>query len=122
MFGFKTILIADGSTYAALDLAQVIEDCEGCVAGPIATMPEARAILDSGTVAGAIVDCELPEASKLIMWLADAGVPLVVQTSLSLPEALESLNGKLSVLKRPVDPRTVIESLANEIGKAEAAR
>ena len=121
MFGFKTILIADSSTYAALDVAQAIEDCEGCVAGPIATMSEALAVFGSGTVAGAIVDCELAEAPKLIMWLADTGVPLVVQTSLPLPEALESLNGKLSVLMRPVDPHTVLEALANEISKAKAA-
>src|SRR5688500_9807197 len=85
MFGSKTILIADGSFYAALDLSQAVEDSEGCVAGPVDTLAEALTILDGGVVAGAIVDCELPEAAALIMRLTETGVPLVVQTSIPLP-------------------------------------
>lgn len=118
LFDSKTILIADGSTYAAMDLSEAVEASEGCVAGPVATLSEALTILDSVTVAGAIVDCELPDATALVMRLAEAGVPLVVQTSLALPPALEALDGRLPVLMRPVDPRTVINTLASEIGKA----
>jgi hypothetical protein len=44
-------------------------------------------------------------------------VPLVVQTSTPLPAALEALDGRLSVLMRPVDPRTIIAVLAADIGK-----
>ena len=117
MFGSKTILIADASTYAALDLAATVEGCDGRVAGPVATLSEALAILETRDVAGAIVDCELADASVLIMRLAEAGVPLVVQTSTPLPAALEALDGRLSVLMRPVDPRTIIAVLAADIGK-----
>lgn len=119
MFDSKTILIADGSTYAALDLTEAVEDGEGCVAGPVASLAEALTILDEGDVAGAIVDCGLDDASALILRLAEAHVPMVVQTSIPLPEALDTLDGRLSVLMRPVDARTVIDSLAHEIGKAE---
>lgn len=119
MFDSKTILIADGSTYAALDLSEAVEDSEGCVAGPVDTLSEALTILDSSHVAGAIVDSELPDASALIMRLAQQGVPLVVQTSTPLPPALEALDGRLPVLMRPIDARTVIDTLANEIGKAD---
>ncbi len=115
----KTILVADGSTYAALDLSAAIEGSEGCVAGPVATLSEAPTILDSRSIAGAIVDCELPDASALVMRLAESGVPLVVQTSVPLPPALEALDGRLSVLMRPVDPRTVVAALVSEIGKAK---
>lgn len=117
MLGSRTILIADGSTYAALDLSAAIEEFEGCVAGPVATLPEAFAILDSADVAGAIVDCDLPDASALILRLAATAVPLVVQTSIPLPSALEQLDGRLSVVMRPVDPRTVIDALLGEIRK-----
>ena len=117
MFRSKTILIADGSTYAALDLAAAFEGHDGRVAGPVETLSEAMDILATGDVAGAIVDCELAEATALVLRLSESGVPLVVQTSVPLPPALEELDGRLSVLMRPVDPRTVIGALASEIGK-----
>ena len=104
MFGSKTILIADGSIYAALDLSQAVEASEGCVAGPVETLSEALTILDSRHLAGAIVDCELPDATALVMWLTETGVPLVVQTSVPLPPALDALYGQLSVLMRPWTP------------------
>jgi len=119
MFGSKTILIADGSTYAALDLSAAVEESEGYVAGPVDTLYEAMTILESGGVCGAIVDCELPDAPALIMRLAETGVPVVVQTSMPLPPALEALDGRLSVVMRPIDAQTVIDTLADEIGKAE---
>lgn len=119
MLKSRTILIADSSTYAALDLTQAVEDCEGCVAGPVATLSEALTILDSVEVAGAIVDGDLAEASPLIMQLTETGVPIVVQTSLPLPSVPGDLEARLPVLMRPVDPRTVIDTLVSEMGKIE---
>jgi hypothetical protein len=113
----KTILIADNSIYAALDLSQAIEDFDGCVAGPVDSLTEALAIVDSGTIAGAVVDCELPDAAALVLRLTERGVPLVVQTSIPLPPELERLDGRLSVLMRPIDARTVIASLVEEFAK-----
>ena len=118
MFGSKVILIADGSIYAALDLTQAVEANQGCVAGPVETLSEALTIVDSQPLAGAIVDCELPDAAALVMWLKEAGVPLVVQTSVPLPAALDALYGQISVLMRPVDSSVVLEALAQEIGKS----
>ena len=120
MLGSKTILIVDGSTYAALDLSASIEDSDGCVAGPVGSLPEALAILDSCEVAGVVVDGELAGATTLVMRLVKAGMPLVVQTSMPLPRALDCLDGRLSVLMRPVETRTIIRTLADEIGKADA--
>jgi hypothetical protein len=119
VFASKNILIADASTYAALDLSASVEDNEGCVAGPVATLSEALHILDSVDLAGAIVDCEIDDASQLIVRLAAEGVPLVLQTSAPLPPALQNLVDRLPMLMRPVDPRTVIAALDNEIGKAK---
>jgi hypothetical protein len=119
MFRSKTILILDGSTYAAMDLSEAVRASEGCVAGPVGTLSEALTILDIGDVAGAIIDCELADATALIMLLTETGVPLVVQTSVPLPSALEVLDGRLPVLMRPVHPRTVIHTLAAEMEKSE---
>jgi hypothetical protein len=117
MLGSRTILIVDGSTYAALDLAAAVELNGGRAAGPVSTLSDALEILARGDVAGAVVDCELADAATLIMHLAEAGMPLVVQTSIALPLALERLDGRLPVLMRPVAPRTVIDTLVGELGK-----
>lgn len=119
MLNSGTILIADGSTYAALDLSAAVEENDGHVAGPVGTLAEASAILDRREIAGAIVDCELADASALVLRLAEEGVPVVAQTSTPLPPALDALDGRLAVLMRPVDSRTVIDILAGEIGRAK---
>ena len=75
--------------------ADTIEACQGRVAGPVDTLAEALAILDSGGVAGAIVDCELDDAAALVLRLAERGVPLVMLTSTPLPPALDARNAWL---------------------------
>ena len=100
-------------------MAAAVEAHDGRVAGPVATLADALDIIASNDVAGAIVDCELPDAPALILRLSENGVPLVAQTSVPLPPPLEALDGRLSVLMRPVNPRTVIDILATEIAKRE---
>jgi len=119
MLGSKTILIVDESGYAALDLSEAIEESDGCVAGPVATLSETLTILDSTCVCGAIVDCQLADAFDVLMLLTERDVPIVVQISASLPHSLGDLSEKASVLVRPVDPRTVLETLLIEIGISE---
>ena len=119
MLRSKTILIADGSTYAALDLAAAIEANEGRVAGPVQTLAEALAIIGSRSVAGAIVDCELADAAALVLRLAEKGVPVIAQTSVPLPPELQQLDDQLPVVMRPVDPDQVVAILAGEIGEVE---
>jgi len=119
MLGSKTILIVDESGYAALDLSEAIEESDGCVAGPVATLSETATILDSTCVCGAIVDCQLADAYDVVMLLAERDVPIVVQISTSLPHGLGDLSERASVLVRPVDSRTVIETLLMEIGRCE---
>lgn len=119
MFGSRTILIADGSTYAALDLAAAVEANGGRVAGPVQTLAEAAAILGSSRIAGAIVDCELSDATELVLRLAEAGVPVIAQTSIPLPTALQELDGRLPVMMRPIDADKVIANLAHQMDEAD---
>ena len=119
MFESKTILIFDDSGYASLDLSEAIEESDGCVAGPVATLSETLIILDSVDVGGAIVDCDLAEASDVVMLLSQRDIPLVVQVCASPERSLDEFDDKGSVLMRPVDPRTILKSLLVEIGKSE---
>ena len=100
-------MIVDGSGYAALDLSEAIEESDGRVAGPVATLSETLTIL------------ELAEASDVVMLLSEREVPIVLQISASLPHSLWDVGDSASVLVRPVDPRTVLETLLVEIGRSE---
>ncbi len=119
MFDHKTILVADAGCYSAMDLAAAIEDNDGRVVGPMASAADALTVLDCTAVGGVVVDCELAGAPALIVLLARAGVPLVVQTSVPLPREMEAVEDRFAVLVRPVDTRSVVNTLANEIARAE---
>lgn len=118
MLDWKTVLIVERDAYGALDLACAIEACEGRVAGPVATASDALAILDSARVAAAVIDGEMGDALAVVLRLA-GNVPLIVQTSTPVPQAIAHLNGQVSVLVKPVDVRTVIDTLVARIGTAE---
>ena len=119
MLRSKTILIVDDGGYAALDLSQAIEESDGYVAGPVATLSEAMVLLDDVPIGGAIVDFEVAEASQVVMFLAERNVPVVIQVSSSLAPSRCQFDDMASVLVRPVDPQTVLELLLMEIGKGE---
>ena len=119
MLSYQTVLIVDESGYPSLDLSEAIQESDGCVAGPVATLSETLTILDSTSVCGAIVGCELAEAIDVVTLLAERDVPLVVQISAALPHGLGDLKNRASVLVRPVDPRTILEALLVEIGRSE---
>jgi hypothetical protein len=75
MLDSKTILIFDGNSYSTLDLSDVIQESDGCVAGPVATLSETLTILDTTIVGGAIVDCSLAEASEVARLLGRGEFP-----------------------------------------------
>ena len=119
MLGSTTILIVDANAYNGLGLSLAIEQSDGCVAGPVATAADVRMILDSRSIAGAIVDCDIDdsEATDVVVLLAGEGIPTVVQTVWPPPTALQSLNGKTTVLIKPVDATLVLNALLIEIDR-----
>jgi hypothetical protein len=120
MFDSETILVLEDNVYAGLDLADVIEAMDGTVAGPVTTIADTLSILGSTSIGGAVIDCDLTDAPAMATALSEQNVPVVLQVSGVLPEALRALDGAVCVLMRPVDSRTVLETLLIEIGKAKA--
>jgi hypothetical protein len=120
MFDSETILVLEDNVYAGLDLADVIEVMEGTVAGPVTTIADTLSVLGSTPIGGAVIDCDLADAPAITTALRELNVPVVLQVSGELPEELRALDGAVCVLMRPVDSRTVLETLLNEIGKTKA--
>lgn len=119
MFGDKMVLIVEENAFLALDLSQAIEELDGRVAGPTARVSEAIELLDSEEISAAIVDCHLKgqDVATLTDRLVEREVPFIFQIETNLPEAMGSLHPNVPVLRKPIQPQTVMECLIAEIHK-----
>jgi CheY-like chemotaxis protein len=120
MFGKKSVLVVENNAFLALDLSQAIEDLDGLVAGPTNRVAHALELLDDGGIAAAIIDCHLAgqDVLRLAGKLAELEVPFIVHFETELPDAMTRLHPEVPVLRKPVQPQSVMECLLTEMGKA----
>lgn len=111
------ILIAEDELYIALNLSFAVEDADGRVVGPAATVAEALALIDGEAIVGAILDVNLADGdiSAVVEKLGERGVPVVLQTGVGLPAALAARFPRLSVHLKPCAPARLIAELAQMI-------
>lgn len=124
MFGAKTILIVEKNAYEALDLTLAIQDLDGRVAGPVATIDDVRLILDDEAVAGAVVNCELEneQSHGVVLLLIERNVPWVGQTSGSPHESPATAGKRCTLLRKPIDVRLVLSNLFMQMDGESAGR
>jgi DNA-binding response OmpR family regulator len=117
MFEDRPILIVEDECYLALDLANAVEDWNGKVVGPAATIVEALALLDTENVAAAILDSQLTDGdvTPVALELAGRGVPFVIHTGTGLPPQLAASLPNVPLVMKPVRPLVVLACLLNEM-------
>ncbi len=117
MLSQKSVLIVEDNCFVALDLAFAIEEMNGIVVGPAATVDDALSLLGSHQIAGAVLDCHLidRDAAPVIKTLVDRGVPLVVYTGTGLPVGLAAAYRDVPVLTKPLRPEAVVNFLVDQI-------
>ena len=120
MFSESPILVAEDNLYIALDLSNAIEDMDGRVVGPAATVAEALQLIEQHHVAAAILDCQLGDhdAAALAHVLAQRRVPFVIHTASPVPTMICALHPDVPVLLKPVHPDAVLTCLLDEMRKA----
>jgi DNA-binding response OmpR family regulator len=57
----KAVLIVEDNVYLAMDLCDEVAQLEGHAVGPVDTVAEALAIVDSQQIAAAVLDYDLPD-------------------------------------------------------------
>ncbi len=119
MFRSQPILILEDEPWIAFDLAEAVNQLDGIVVGPIATVREAMDLLDRQVISAAILDaCLLDgDVTPVALRLAESGIPLVVHTGTGLPAAVADLWPDIPVLMKPAPAQTVAQRLADEIQK-----
>ena len=122
MFEQKLVLVVEDNAFLALDLSQAIEDLDGLVAGPTNRVAHALELLDNEEIVAAIVDCHLEGQDVLMLAgkLSELNVPFIAYVETDLPDAFANLHPQVPVLRKPVQPHSVMECLIIEMAKAAA--
>lgn len=110
----QAIFIAEDEPFIALDLAFAVEDADGRVVGPVASVEEALELLESSPVDGAILDVNLidRDITPVVALLAERGVPIILQTGVGLPPELSARFPHLTVYIKPCASARLIEELS----------
>ena len=122
MFSAQLILIVEDEPLLAMDLAEAVEDLEGVVIGPVSTVAAALELLETVSVAAAILDANLldRDITPVALRLASASVPLVVYTGTGLPAEVVAQRPDLPVLRKPAGAQVVVQRLVCEMQKSTA--
>jgi DNA-binding NtrC family response regulator len=107
------ILIVEDDNRIARTLADAVEELEGRPIGPVPTVSEALVLLQTETIAAAIVDGILADSivTPLALALIKKQIPFVVYTGTGLPIDLAELHPELLVIRKPAPPAKVVETL-----------
>jgi DNA-binding response OmpR family regulator len=110
----RRILIVEDEILIAMELADIVEDSDGRVLGPVRSNRDAIRLIEREPVDAALLDLNLAdgEATPTAERLAAARVPILVCTAGVLPRAMRILWPDLPIQRKPVDPRGLAQALA----------
>ena len=113
------ILIAEDETIIALDLVLAVQDADGEVVGPAATVKEALALLKTRPVRGAILDVNLADRdiTPVAVYLLNRDIPIIVQSGLGIPTELTARFPDLVARMKPNRADQLVTELASMITK-----
>ena len=107
------ILIVEDDIVIALGLAAAVEDAGGVVIGPVHTVADALAVLESAKVHKAILDAQLADrdVTPVAIKLLEKVIPFVVHTGTGLPTELAHVYPEALLVMKPAAPETVVRAL-----------
>jgi len=114
------ILIVEDQPLIALELCEIVENFDGRVVGPIASVAEALVRVDREHVAGAILDANLldRDVTPLALRLIEYGTPFVIYSGTGLPAELARAHPELPMILKPARVITVLAALVDRIRTA----
>lgn len=124
MLAGSLVLVAEDQIFIALDLALAVEDAGGEVAGPVASVKNALALIEARPIAGAILDSNLTDGdiTPVATLLLETGIPLIIQSGVGIPPELAFRFPDLVAYIKPyVAADLVCELAALIIAKREGA-
>jgi CheY-like chemotaxis protein len=117
----RLILIAEDEPFIAFDIAHAVEEAGGEVAGPVGSVREGLALLETMPVEAAILDVNLSDrdVTPIADYLMARDIPVIFHTGLGLPPDLKARVSQQSVCRKPSDPRRLVRAIEKRICAAE---
>lgn len=121
MLSRRRVLVAEDEALIACGLAMAIEDADGEVVGPVASVAEGLALLAREEVHAAILDVRLidRDVAPIARMLLESGKVVVFHTASAVPEAIVEQYGEVTVCPKPMPAEHVVRKLAGLVGKPE---
>lgn len=104
-FAGRRVLVVEDDFVIAMDMAAGLSDAGGVVSGPVATVADARALLDAGeAIDGAVLDVNLGGETvfSLAAMLRQRGIPMVFATGYDRG-AIPAEFGDVPICEKPMD-------------------
>ena len=107
------VLVAEDQIFIAMDLALAVEDAGGEVAGPVASVENALALIEKRPITAAILDYNLTDGdvTPVVMLLLDANIPIIIQSGLGIPPELALRFPDLVVFIKPYVAADLVSKL-----------
>lgn len=114
MLNSSAILVVEDEPIIAMALAFAIGDADGVVVGPAASVKAALTLLETHSVAGAILDVNLTDGivSPVVECLMQREVPLILQSGIGIPATLAARFPDLIVRIKPIIADVLVAELA----------
>ena len=108
------VLVAEDQIFIAMDLALAVEDAGGEVAGPVASVENALALIEKRPITAAILDFNLTDGdvTLVVMLLLDANIPIIIQSGVGITPQLAMRFPNLVVYIKPYDSGDLVSKLA----------
>ena len=119
------VLVVEDERLVAEHIADVLEEAEAVVVGPISTGTEARQLVRSGVkIDVAVLDLNLADGSAmpLLEALAARRVPALIYSGAALPDPIRRRHPELVALTKPAAPARLIAELRRATGQLVLAR
>jgi len=117
-----SLLIVEDDEAVGLNLAAAAEDVGAAVVGPVGSVAEALARLDSGGIDGAVIDVRLQDrdVTPVALRLIEKGVPFVIHSGYALPDDLAAMYLEPRVVMKPADPEMVMNHVLHLVTSTRA--
>ncbi|MBC7674783.1 MAG: response regulator [Rhodoferax sp.] len=107
------VLVAEDQIFIALDLALAVEDAGGEVAGPVASVKNALALIETRPITAAILDSNLTDGdiTPVATRLLEASIPIIIQSGVGIPPELALRFPDLVVFIKPYVAADLVSKL-----------
>lgn len=111
------VLVAEDQIFIALDLALAVEDAGGEVAGPVASVKNALALIEARPITAAILDSNLTDGdiTPVATLLLEAGIPIIIQTGVGITSEFAMRFSNLVEYIKPYVAADLVSKLASLI-------